>query len=641
MTFRAFFWRWVRLLFAIHGFLGLLGGYWDMRLSDTFLYQGQMSRIHYYRTLQLHLALAIVVSFALALHLARKHWNRTREIDRQQVIPTQIAFAISYLLLLIVGIKLHLVWLQTHFTDPEGLLWTGALVAGCLVLYALSWFVVSRIASRQSASRTAAIAFLLLAAGTAADAYLRQTASHRGYAKSSNVLLVVADTLRWDHVSTYGYSHSTTPRLDRLASEGAVYELAFAASPWTTPSHAAMFTGQYPSRNGVDGRNIYLNPEASTLAGHLTRHGFQTAGFINNVYIRRQTGIGRGFQQYEEFWGRNEGSSLPLLLELLRDRLRPRQDTGAQETRQSVEDWLNKDWNGTNPFFLFVHFMEPHAPYGVPATFLPQFLPAHVTPDQARQVNQDPELFICHKVSMTPKDFEILNALYDNDIRYLDDQIGKLLDSLRQRGVLDNTLVIFVSDHGEHFGDHGLMSHELSIYDSLIRVPLILRHPASIPAGTRISNVVQTVDLFPSILRFTHVPSGSLQLQGASLLPRAMDRAKQPFAFAEYNNARAVDKIQRRFPGFSNPLFRMKTLRAVRSADLKLIVGSDGSRELYNMKADPGETNNLYSQSPEEARILEAVLNKWSASFQASRFYRQEDISKEALDELRALGYVQ
>lgn len=153
--------------------------------------------------------------------------------------------------------------------------------------------------------------------------------------------------------------------------------------------------------------------------------------------------------------------------------------------------------------------------------------------------------------------------------------------------------------------------------------------------------MVETVDLFPSILQFLGVPAGNLDLQGASLLPRNAGRAQRPFAFAEYNNARAADKIQRRFPGYSSPATRARTLKAVRSADLKLIVGDDGTHEFYNMKNDPDETHNLYADAPDEARVLEDVLKKWSASFQASSYFKQEKVSKEALEELKALGYVQ
>lgn len=643
MTYRNFAWRWFRLLFAIHGFAGLVAGYWDNRLSDTLIYHSQMSRIHYYRTLQAHLALAAAVAAVLSLYLARYHWRRTQQLERESVIPSQLSFAVTSLLFLILGVKLHLVWLESHLLDPEGLLWTGALTAGCLVLYFLLRFLFHRIYLLPIGNRLAASAFLILFGATAADVYLYQSSRHAATAAtgSPNVILIVADTLRQDHVSAYGYLRSTTPNLDRLAREGAIYQHAIAASPWTTPSHAAMFTGQYPTRNGVDGRNIFLNPEATTLAQTLTRHGYQTAGFINNVYIRRQTGLGRGFQQYEEFWGRNEGASLPLFLELLRNRWSPRKDSGARETREAVQDWLGKDWNGAHPFFLFIHLMEPHVPYGMPDDYFPQFLPAGVTADQARSVNQDAEMYICKKLHMTTRDFEILNALYDSDIRYMDSEIGKLMDFLRAKAVLDNTLVIFVSDHGEHFGDHQLMSHELSVYDSLIQVPLILRHPATVPPGTRIPGVVQTVDLFPSILRFLNVPSGSLDLQGACILPKAFDRGARPFAFAEYNNARAVDKIQRRFPKSDDPVYHRKTLRAVRSADLKLIWGDDGTRELYDVGKDPGEAINLYASEPAGAKIMEDVLQKWTSSFQASHYYKQEDVSKEALEELRALGYTQ
>lgn len=643
MTLRSSFWSNLRLLLAIHGFLGLLAGYWDVRFSDLCLFDGQSARIHYFRALQSHLALAILISTAFALYYARKARNEDAGSMRSRIVPVQVAFVISYLLFLIFGIKLHLVWLQSHLTDPEGLLWTGLLAAACFVLFIAALYTSKRAASFVAARRIASVVFLIATSITLVDAYLWQGKTHRGDATraSGNVLLIVADTLRADHVSAYGYSRSTTPAIDRLAKEGALYERAFSTSPWTTPSHASMFTGQYPTRNGVDGRNIYLNPAADTLAAYLARHGFQTAGFINNVYIRRQTGIGRGFQQYEEFWGRNEVASLPLLLELIRDHLRPRQDTGAAETRHSVEQWLSHDWNSSHPFFLFVHFMEPHAPYGEPSKYISEYLPAGITAEHALKVNQDPELYVCGKVPMKPLDFASLNALYDNDIRYMDTQIDALLSSFRARGLMDNTLVIFVSDHGEHFGDHGLMSHELSVYDELIHVPMILRHPATIRAGTRISNIVQTADLFPSILRFLNLPLSEIDLQGLSLLPESNERSRVPFAFVEYNNARAADKIAQRCKGVSDPRFRQKTLKVARSADLKLIYGDDGTRELYNVKNDPAESHNLYVQAPREAQILQAVLNRWSASFQASRFFRKEDISREALEELRSLGYIQ
>jgi arylsulfatase A-like enzyme len=628
------FGRLLVLLLAIHVLLGLILGYWDIRLSDAFLHAGQTARIHYYQTLLAHFVLGVLIALAMAIYVSLHLPSSSPET----LVPDQVALGISLLAFLIIGVKLHLVWLQTHLLDPEGLIWTAVLIVGVIALFFVARWIARKIYARpRRGAIWARFAVVYLAFVAYSLLFVRVPAA----APHPNVILIVVDTLRWDHVGAYGYAKKTTPSIDAMAHEGAVYETAISASPWTTPSHAAMFTGQYPSRNGVDGRNIILNPASHTLAEILARNGYQTAGFINNVYIRRQTGMAKGFQQYEEFWGRNEVSSIMLLIELACNYWHPRKDTGAQETRMAVHHWLMHDWTRKNPFFLFIHFMEPHVPYGIPDTYYSTFLPSGVSADQARAVNQDPEPYICDKIQMTDRDFQILNALYDNDIRYLDDQIGALVDSLRKQNLLDNTLLIFTADHGEHFGDHHLMSHELSVYDTLLRIPLIIRYPAKIHADTRISNVVQTVDFFPSIVRFLNLNVAGLDLQGASLLPLNFDREKIPFAYAEYRNDRAVDKIERRFPGAANPVFRRKYLRTIRSADFKFILGSDGTRELYAVNADPYETNDLVLKQPQEARILEDTLTKWSSSFKASTFYKKEDISKEALEELRALGYVQ
>jgi arylsulfatase A-like enzyme len=182
------------------------------------------------------------------------------------------------------------------------------------------------------------------------------------------------------------------------------------------------------------------------------------------------------------------------------------------------------------------------------------------------------------------------------------------------------------------------MSHELSAYDVLIRVPLVVRYPAKFTKGRRVTNVVRTVDLFPTILEAAGI-SQLKELQGQSLL----SPGQNPYAFAEYDNARAVDKIERRFAKSQippNPLYRRKVLKVIRSADSKFIWGSDGTRELYSIRNDPYEEKNLYSTEPALSKQLEAALAKWFASFKPSRYYKEEQITKEAMEELKALGYV-
>lgn len=614
-----------------------------MRLSNSWIYHGQMARIHLIRTLQAHVILSIIIVLIISVLLWLYQKRSESSLDRSTLIANQIAFAISFLLFMIFFIKTHLIWLRSHLFSIEGILWTTLIVAGSISIFFIIRYLAIRISQRSLAKNFLAGIFLICAIVTIADAYIDRKANlpQQHSTNQPNILLIVVDTLRWDFISAYGFPNQITPNIDALAHEGVLYENAISTSPWTTPSHASLFTGQYPSRNGVDGRNILLDPASKTLAAELSRIGFQTAGFINNVYIRRQTGLGRGFQQYEEFWGRNECSSIMLLVEFMREKLNPREDTGAIETRNAMNDWLHHDWTGKHPFFLFVHLMEPHAPYGTPASKVQKFLPPGVTPQQAAKVNQDPEIFISGKLKMTPHDFEILTALYQNDISYVDSIIGGIIQDFRKQNLLDNTLVIFTSDHGEHFGDHGLMSHELSLYDVLVHVPLIIRFPNRTHSGTLIKETVQTIDIFPSILHFLQSES-KLELQGFSLLPDFFARKNHPYAFSEYNNLRAADKMQRRFPDLpDSPIWRKKVLKSVRSSDWKFIWATDGTRELYSIQNDPYEKSNFAQSNPEEVKKMQEVLGKWSTSFKPSRFYQNEEISREALDELRALGYVQ
>ncbi len=498
MSFTRSFIRLFPLFLFIHILTSLVLGYWDMRISDQYLYQNQMSRVHYIRTLQAHLVLGVIIAIFLTTVFAIYFSKKQRTLSIDSILEIQIPLSLALITFLTLGIKIHLVWLDGHLLDPEGLLWTFAAAAFCAILF-LILRTLTGLLLRIPLTRYLPAAIMVLILGfTLQNGYRKISAPPAMAAsKGPNVLLIVIDTLRWDHLSTYEYFQTTTPSIDQLAREAVQYQAAISQSPWTTPSHAALFTGQYPSRNGVEGKNIHLHPDNKTMAEVLSRNGYQTAGFINNVYLRRQTGLAQGFQQYEEFWGRNEGSSLMILVEFLREKWRPRTDKGASETSRAVARWLRHDWNPDNPFFLFTHFMEPHAIYGSTREYNRTFLPAGVSADEARRVNQDPELYICDKVPMTDRDFETLRSLYNSDIRYLDDYIRELLTLLQNEKVSENTIVILTADHGENFGEHHLMSHELSLYDTLLRVPLLIRYPGKIHGGSKQERPVQLIDPLP------------------------------------------------------------------------------------------------------------------------------------------------
>jgi arylsulfatase A-like enzyme len=644
MSFTRWFLRLLPLFLIVHIVVNLALGYWDVRLSDHHFFQDQMSRIHYLQTMQAHLILGILMAVVLALIFASYYFKKQSVRGIGSIVCNQMALSIALVGALIAVIKVHLTWLDGHVLDPQGLLWTLVIFAAAIAFYWIVWSILIFLSVKRFGKWILYGVLAWLTVLTCSSAYgTLSRAEFLGSSSKTNILLIVIDTLRQDHVSPYGFRKNTTPFLDAFAKEAVQYQNAISQSPWTTPSHAALFTGQYPSKNGVDGRNIHLPSDETTLADVLSRNGYQTAGFINNVYIRRQTGLGQGFHVYEEFWGRNKGSSILLLLEFIEAKIRPRTDKGAAQTNQAVTNWLEHDWNTQNPFFLFVHYMEPHALYGSTKEYLHEFLPSGVSADQARKVNQDPELYICDRLQMSDSDFEILRALYDSDIRYLDQKIGELLDLFRKQKLMENTIVIVTADHGENFGEHHLMSHELSVYDTLLKVPLFIRFPNGSNRDSHINTPVQLIDIFPSLLTFLHIDSHGLMLQGSSLLHNSNQDRKESYSFAEYNNSRAVDKIRRRFgSGLKpNPLYQPKILKTVRSSDWKFVWGTDGTRELYSLIEDPDENFNVFQTKPQEAQQMELVLRKWISSFKPSEYYKREEMSNEALRELRSLGYIQ
>jgi len=247
------------------------------------------------------------------------------------------------------------------------------------------------------------------------------------------------------------------------------------------------------------------------------------------------------------------------------------------------------------------------------------------------------------KAKMNDADFVLLNALYNSNVRYVDDTIGYLLNMLRERGLLDKTLVIFTADHGETFNEHNQMGHEFSVYDVLIHVPLIIRFPGGEHSGSKIQEQVRSVDLLPSILSLLNIPTTGLDLQGSNLLPGKLDPPIIPYAFTEYDNSRDVDRLIKRFgkDGYEQkPIFRPKKLKSIRSLKWKLIWGTDGTRELYALDKDPGETRNLFLEFPEEGKHLEKTLLEWWSSFKHSDYYKEDEMTPDAIKELRSLGYV-
>lgn len=350
-------------------------------------------------------------------------------------------------------------------------------------------------ASRAAAAAPAALAALaaLAAAGCGSGAPERET--------PPAVLLIVGDTVRADHVGCYGYERETTPALDALAGEGERFDRAFAQSSWTLPSIASILTGQPPHVHGAgraEGGVLPLRTEVATLAERLQAAGFATAAWINVLWLAPQSGAQRGFDVYD--YRKTDATN-----RTMRD---------AKATTDAALAWMRRQRDA--PFFMTVHYFDPHLTYDPPAPYDEMFRPQEA-PRLPRGFGSADQVFEIRSGSrqLDTAEKEALVARYDGELRYMDDQIGRLLDGLRDLGRWDDALVIFVSDHGEEFWDHGGFEHGHTHYREMIRVPLIVKRPGGAP-GVR-TDRARHVDLAPTVLEYAGLPADPA-LPGRSLI---------------------------------------------------------------------------------------------------------------------------
>lgn len=313
-----------------------------------------------------------------------------------------------------------------------------------------------------------------------------------------NVLLIILDTVRGFNLSLHGYARETTPHIEERAGESVVFDQAMATASWTLPSHSSMFTGQYTFALTADVR-VPLDNTYRTLAEVFTAEGYRTGGFVANTpYCSRPFGLGRGFLHYEDFpltaqqALRHSTLGRWVMAQVL-TRFRERQgnhDLFDRRKAPAITDGFLA-WSGSDtarPYFAFLNYYDAHHPYLPPAPYDRRFAPASQRVFVPWDVDDS-------KIKYTPAMLEEARNAYDGAIGYLDQEMGRLFDSLAARGALDNTIVILAADHGEHFGEHGLTSHGNSVYRPVLQVPLLIRYPARVPGGRRISAPVTLRDI--------------------------------------------------------------------------------------------------------------------------------------------------
>ncbi len=416
-----------------------------------------------------------------------------------------------------------------------------------------------------------------------------------GYGLKRGVILISIDTLRRDHVGAYGYPKPTTPTLDGLARGGVVADDAVSVSSWTLPAHLSMLTSTLPGTHGGTDMKQAFNRSVPSVAEILQAQGVATHAVTSHLYVSKTYGLDAGF-----------------------DSMNFRQDRLAENVANHAMDLIDRF--GDRPFFLFLHFYDPHWHYAPPADVLKIFESSYtgtLTGNLKDFQNLRPD-------QIKPKDLDHLLALYDGEIRYTDNEIGRLISHLEERDVLRNTLMVVTSDHGEEFLDHGSWEHQKTLYEEVIRVPLVVSGPGL--AARREALPVSLLDVAPTILEFLQVPPPAA-MKGVSLL-RKVGETRQMYGETDHTTDGA----------------RLSFLRGG-ATSWKAILRSDPAKrderssEWYDLATDPAERN---SRPPAEAlrASIEARARDLALRSRSSASAKAVELSAEQKEKLRALGYV-
>jgi arylsulfatase A-like enzyme len=412
-----------------------------------------------------------------------------------------------------------------------------------------------------------------------------------------NIVIVTLDTVRAANLSLYGYTRRTTPHLERLGARGLVFDRAFSTAPWTLPSHGSMFTGRWPHELSAT-YTTALDGTYPTLAEYLAAHGYRTAGFAANLgYCSHETGLGRGFHHYEDY-GRSAGqiAASSTLVKTIADNFRLRRliqndehlnrITGAQLNQRALS-WLSA--RDHSPFFLFLNYFDAHEPYLPPPPYDRQFGPGRAHGRHSPLNHWLWNRAVRHGNMGEAERREEIDA-YDGALAYVDRQIGELLDAFERRDLLNNTVVIITSDHGEEFGEHGIYEHGYSLYRAGLHVPFLIVAPGRVPVGQRLTTPVSLRDLAATVADLAGLKAGS-PFPGTSLAglwaPGAVLRTPDDFPSPVLSEVSASPGQPEWFPSSKGPMSSLVV------DGLRYIRNGDGRAELYDLDRDPEERQDL------------------------------------------------
>jgi arylsulfatase A-like enzyme len=432
---------------------------------------------------------------------------------------------------------------------------------------------------------------------------------------SPNILLIVADALRADHLGFYGYDRPTSPSIDKFAAEALVFEKAMSNSPWTKPSMGSVFTSLYPHEHGAMSWSSNLSDKCLTLAELLRNRNYLTFAIQTNPSITKNHNFKQGFQHYEE-----------MVLEK------------SETVASNFNSWVKKIKKA--PFFAYLHYMDTHVPYNAPKEFAQIFGlkdAALFTPGEF----QTADVRLLNEIGLTEENKRNLLSLYDGAIKYFDHNFGKIIDNLKKQGILDKTIIILTADHGEEFWEHSGFAHGHNLYREVLHVPLIMKFSTKLPSK-KINSFVQLIDIFPTVLRIAGIKYGfscrgydlirsafgnkqadeQIFMEGILYGPKKKGLLKNGWMLIKNTKEKSVDTF--------DPLGDMT----------KYIYPKYGeSFELYNINQDLSEKTNLIDDFPKIAMDLDRDLSRQSATTFVSAKEKKTKL-KEKLEDLKTLGYI-
>jgi len=486
------------------------------------------------------------------------------------------------------------------------------------------------------ARRTALGASLLAGVVALLPIACRAPEPHEAFPESSNILLITIDTLRADHLSTYGYVRRTTPVIDRLASEGVRFDRAAVQWPKTGPSFTSIFTATYPKDNKIVRKiGIPLPLDYEMLAEVLSAQGYSTAAVVANGAVGAEFNFDQGFDRYVQTW-KVEGVEGP-------------PNVAARVTDEALA--LAADLPTDRPYFLWVHYLDPHFPYTPPEGWAGKFVddefsdPSEKIPVDRTKRRRQMAAIGRDQMLDDREDLAFYIARYDEEIAYTDAEVGRLLDTMGGNGQLESTLTVLTSDHGESLGDHKyFFDHGRFSFQTCLRVPFILHYPGVLEPAVD-PQPVELIDLTPTILDIARVPTeDGTWKQGQSLLPRLLgleETVDDRLAFSEAGyalNGNWQKVVQ-------DSRYKLILVRAGQSQ--RWIGGRGQQWVMYDLEHDPGETENVVQSAERDARRLQKELLAWlntepfPVGVGGEISTEEGEMDDETREQLKALGYIQ